>query len=47
LKVAGDWDIYPFAVSLVAKGRVVVEGRSVYVDDRLLPEYGYRMDENQ
>ena len=46
LKVAGDWKIYPFAVhDLVAQGRVQIDGSTVYVDDRKMPEYGYRMDE--
>ena len=46
LKVAGDWKIYPFAVhDLIAQGRVQIDGRTVYVDDREMPEYGYRIDE--
>ena len=46
LKVAGDWKIYPFAVhDLIAQGRVQIDGSTVYVDDRKMPEYGYRMDE--
>jgi folate-dependent phosphoribosylglycinamide formyltransferase PurN len=46
LKVAGDWKIYPFAVhGLIAQGRVQLDGGKVYVDDREVPEYGYRMDE--
>ena len=46
LKVAGDWKIYPFAVhDLIAQGRVQVDGRTVYVDGKKMPEYGYRMDE--
>jgi folate-dependent phosphoribosylglycinamide formyltransferase PurN len=45
LKEAGDWQIYPFAVhDLIARGRVATEGRQVFVDDRLLPVYGYRID---
>jgi folate-dependent phosphoribosylglycinamide formyltransferase PurN len=45
LKEAGDWQIYPFAVhDLIARGRVALEGRQVYVDDRLLPVWGYRME---
>lgn len=44
LKVQGDWKIYPFAVhDLIARGRVAVDGRSVYVDEALMPEYGYRL----
>ena len=46
LKVAGDWKIYPFAVhDLIAQGRVQIDGRTVYVDGREMPEYGYRIDE--
>jgi len=46
LKVAGDWKIYPFAVhDLIAQGRVQLDGRTVYVDGREMPEYGYRIDE--
>jgi len=46
LKVAGDWKIYPFAVhDLIAQGRVQVDGRTVYIDDKEMPEYGYRIDE--
>jgi len=46
LKVAGDWKIYPFAVhDLIAQGRVQIDGSTVYVDDREMPEYGYRIDE--
>jgi phosphoribosylglycinamide formyltransferase-1 len=48
LKVAGDWKIYPFAVhDLIAQGRVQIDGSTVYVDDKEMPEYGYRMDEYQ
>ena len=46
LKVAGDWKIYPFAVhDLIARGRVQIDGNTVYVDDKEMPEYGYRIDE--
>ncbi len=46
LKVAGDWQIYPFAVhNLIARGRVSVEGWVVYVDGQRLPAHGYRLDE--
>ena len=45
LKVAGDWSIYPFAVhNLIAKGRVQIADRTVYIDDREIPKYGYRID---
>jgi phosphoribosylglycinamide formyltransferase 1 len=43
LKVAGDWKIYPVAVRMIAEGRVKVEGREVFLDDKKLPEYGYRL----
>jgi len=48
LKVEGDWEIYPFAVhSLIAQGRVQVDGRTVYIDGKEMPEYGYRMEQHQ
>ena len=43
LKVAGDWEIFPFAVRIIGEGRVEVEGRTIYLDGKPLPEYGYRM----
>jgi phosphoribosylglycinamide formyltransferase-1 len=47
LKVAGDWKIYPFAVhDLIARGRAQIDGNTVYVDDKEVPEYGYRIDEH-
>jgi hypothetical protein len=46
LKVAGDWNLYPFAVhALIARGRVKVVDRTVYIDGRQMPDYGYRMDQ--
>lgn len=46
LKEKGDWEIYPFAVhDLIARGRVAVDGREIYVDGKVLPPYGYRLDE--
>ena len=46
LKVKGDWKIFPFAVhDLIARGRVQVEGRTIYIDGKEMPEYGYRLDE--
>jgi hypothetical protein len=46
LKVAGDWKIYPFAVhDLIARGRVQIDGSTVFVDGRAMPEYGYRLDQ--
>jgi folate-dependent phosphoribosylglycinamide formyltransferase PurN len=48
LKVAGDWQIYPFAVhELIARGRVQIDGRAIFVDGGEIPEYGYRIDECQ
>ncbi len=45
LKLAGDWQIYPFGVhDLIAAGRVEVDGRSVFIDKRELPVFGYRLD---
>jgi phosphoribosylglycinamide formyltransferase-1 len=47
LKVAGDWKIYPFGVhDLIAKGRVEVDDRKIYVDHQELPIYGYRLGED-
>jgi folate-dependent phosphoribosylglycinamide formyltransferase PurN len=47
LKEAGDWKIYPFAVhDLIAKGRVETDEKTVYIDGKVLPVYGYRLDEN-
>ena len=46
LKVAGDWQIYPFAVhDLIARGRVEIEDRIVYIDEQAMPVCGYRLDE--
>ncbi|MFC1976914.1 formyltransferase family protein [Chloroflexota bacterium] len=46
LKVAGDWIIYPFAIhDLIAQGRVQIADRTVYIDGKEMPEYGYRIDE--
>ncbi|MFC2035165.1 formyltransferase family protein [Chloroflexota bacterium] len=46
LKITGDWKIYPLVVhSLIAQGRVQIADRTVYVDGREMPEYGYRIDE--
>jgi len=44
LKIAGDWEIYPFGIhSLIAAGRVAIADRTVYIDDQKMPVYGYRM----
>jgi folate-dependent phosphoribosylglycinamide formyltransferase PurN len=45
LKVEGDWKIYPFAVhELVAKGRVSLDGRIVYIDGVQMPPEGWQVD---
>ncbi len=45
LKKAGDWKLYPFGVhDLIARGRVKVVDRTVYVDGESMPPYGYRME---
>jgi phosphoribosylglycinamide formyltransferase-1 len=47
LKVEGDWKIYPLAVhEFIAHGRAAVDERRVYLDGKLLPEYGFRLDES-
>ncbi len=46
LKITGDWKIYPFAVhDLIARGRVEVDGRKIFVDGRKMPRTGYSMVE--
>jgi folate-dependent phosphoribosylglycinamide formyltransferase PurN len=44
LKVAGDWEIFPLAVRLIAEGRVAADGKILYLDGKQLPQCGYRMD---
>jgi phosphoribosylglycinamide formyltransferase-1 len=45
LKVSGDWQIYPFAVhDLIASGRVEVSDRTIFIDNRQMPDHGYRAD---
>jgi phosphoribosylglycinamide formyltransferase 1 len=45
LKVDGDWKIYPFAVhELIARGRVAVDGRTVYIDGVQMPPEGWQVD---
>jgi folate-dependent phosphoribosylglycinamide formyltransferase PurN len=45
LRVEGDWQIYPFAVhDLIGKGRVALEGRTVYIDGVQMPEEGWQAD---
>jgi folate-dependent phosphoribosylglycinamide formyltransferase PurN len=44
LKVSGDWQIFPFAVhDLIAKGRAAIDDRTVYVDGKAMPVYGFRL----
>jgi folate-dependent phosphoribosylglycinamide formyltransferase PurN len=45
LKVSGDWEIYPLGVMMIAGGEVEVEGRTVYVRGKRMPEEGYRLGE--
>lgn len=46
LKVEGDWKIYPFAVhDLIAKGRVAIDGTSVYIDGIQMPAEGWQVDQ--
>jgi hypothetical protein len=48
LKVAGDWQIYPFAVhELIARGRVEIDNRTLFGDGVALSEHGYRPDERE
>jgi hypothetical protein len=45
LRVEGDWRIYPFAVhGLIAKGRVALDGRTVYIDGVQMPPEGWQID---
>jgi phosphoribosylglycinamide formyltransferase 1 len=44
LKVAGDWKIFPFAVNVIAAGRVEIEDRRMYLDGNKLPAWGHRLD---
>lgn len=45
LRNEGDWKIYPFAVhDLIAKGRVALDGRVVYIDGVPMPEDGWQVD---
>lgn len=44
LKVAGDWKIFPYAVKLIGEGRIAIEERTIYLDGRLLPKWGYRLN---
>lgn len=45
LRDEGDWTIYPFAVhDLIGKGRVALDGRTVYIDGVQMPEEGWQVD---
>lgn len=45
LRNEGDWKIYPFAVhDLIGKGRVALDGRTVYIDGVQMPEEGWQVD---
>lgn len=45
LRDEGDWRIYPFAVhDLIAKGRVALDDRTVYIDGVQMPEEGWQVD---
>ncbi len=45
LRTEGDWEIYPFAVhDLIGKGRVALEGRTVYIDGVRMPDEGWQVD---
>ena len=45
LKVEGDWEIYPFAVQdLIAKGRVALDDRTVYIDGVQMAQEGWQVD---
>jgi phosphoribosylglycinamide formyltransferase-1 len=45
LRTEGDWQIYPFAVhDLIGKGRVALDGRTVYIDGVKMPEEGWQVD---
>jgi len=46
LKGEGDWKIYPFAVhELIAKGRVALDGRTVYIDGVQMSGEGWQVDQ--
>jgi phosphoribosylglycinamide formyltransferase 1 len=47
LRVEGDWEIYPFAVhDLIAKGRVALDDRTVYIDGVKMPDEGWQVDKH-
>lgn len=46
LRTEGDWAIYPFAVhGLIGKGRVALDGRTVYIDGVQMPAEGWQVDQ--
>ena len=48
LKVKGDWEIYRFGVhDLIATGRAAIEGRTVFIDGKKMPVWGYRLGEHK
>ncbi|MCX5815472.1 MAG: formyltransferase family protein [Proteobacteria bacterium] len=45
LRTEGDWQIYPFVVhELIAKGRVALDDRTVYIDGVRMPAEGWQVD---
>ncbi len=45
LRAEGDWEIYPFAVhDLIGRGRVALDGRTVYIDGVKMPDEGWQVD---
>lgn len=45
LRDEGDWKIYPFAVhDLIGRGRVALDGRTVYIDGVQMSEEGWQVD---
>jgi len=48
LKYHGDWKIYPFGVhDLIARGRVAIDGRALFVDGVQLPSGGYQIKKEE
>ncbi|MBN1369672.1 MAG: hypothetical protein JW954_05505 [Dehalococcoidaceae bacterium] len=48
LKYRGDWKIYPFGVhNLIARGRVAIDGRTLFVDGAALPAGGYQVGKEE
>ena len=45
LREEGDWQIYPFVVhDLIAKGRIALDDRTIYIDGVQMPEEGWQVD---